>query len=229
MEISTISETVAKHLRLQIITGKLPSGQKLNEMQLATSLGISRPPLREAFRILENEHLLVSTPRKGTTVRNISIEDLREVYQIREMIECYAIDLLKDKDIKDLSKAETLLREATGLSVPSGDNPEELLHYLEVFADFHVKLIESTGNSLLLHLYRTITLNLKRYQFMHLALPGSGARSLAHHREILSLLKKNGHGKAKNIMKSHINLALKSLEKKIARNKVGQDDLPGKI
>jgi DNA-binding GntR family transcriptional regulator len=221
MKISTVTDTVAEHLRLEIITGNLASGERLNEVQLSTSLGISRPPLREALRILENEHLVLNTPRKGTVVSSISIEDLREVYQVREMIECYAIDLLKTNNVKDLSKMEEVLKEASSLIVPSGDNAEEFLHYLEVFADYHTKLIESTGNSRLLHFYRAIDLNLKRYQFINLAIPGSGTRSLQHHREILSLLRKNAHGEAKRLIKHHIKLALKAVEEKITRNNVG--------
>jgi DNA-binding GntR family transcriptional regulator len=215
MEFNTVSNAVADHLRMEIITGRFVTGQKVNEVQLASSLGISRPPLREALRTLEKEHLVVSTPRKGTVVTGISIKDLREVYQAREMIECYAIDLLLTTKAKDLRNVEIALREASDLPIPSGENTEELLHYLEVSSDFHVKLIESTGNYLLVDFYNTIALHLKRYQFMCLAIPGSVPLSLEHHRQILSSLKKTEYGKAKDIMKNHIDFSLQSLEKKI--------------
>jgi DNA-binding GntR family transcriptional regulator len=215
MEINSVSNAVADYLRLEIITGRLGSGHKVNEVHLASQLGISRPPLREALRILEKEHLVVSTPRKGTVVSEISIEDLREVYQVREMIECYAIDLIGMKIFKDLRKIESVLSKASDLPAPANDDPKELLQHLIVFADYHVKLIESTGNRRLVDFYRTIDLNLKRYQFMNLAIPGSEAKALEDHREILQLLKKNAYEKAKKIMRSHINLSLKSLEKKI--------------
>jgi len=102
MEIKSVTDSVTQYLRKQIITSELAAGQRLNETNLASHLSISRPPIREAFRILENEHLVVNIPRKATYVSDISIEDLQEVYQAREMLECYAIDLLKDKNISDL-------------------------------------------------------------------------------------------------------------------------------
>ena len=117
VEIKSVSGTVVDYLRTQIITGKMSANQRINENDLATSLGVSRPPIREAFRILENEHLLVSVPRKGTYVTDVSIADLTELFQTREMIEIYSIDLLKAIESPDLSEVETAVEEALNLSL----------------------------------------------------------------------------------------------------------------
>ena len=66
MEVFGVKENVVQYLRSKIITGELAVGQKLNELELSCLLSISRPPLREAYRILENEYVIVSIPRKGT-------------------------------------------------------------------------------------------------------------------------------------------------------------------
>lgn len=66
MEVFGVKESVVQYLRSNIITGELAAGQILNELELSSLLGISRPPLREAFRIVKNEHVIVSIPRKGT-------------------------------------------------------------------------------------------------------------------------------------------------------------------
>lgn len=63
-----VTESVVQYLRIHIIEGELVPGQKLNEIELAVRLGINHTPLREAFRILENAHLIVSIPRKGCYV-----------------------------------------------------------------------------------------------------------------------------------------------------------------
>ncbi|OQX53185.1 MAG: hypothetical protein B5M53_07295 [Candidatus Cloacimonas sp. 4484_209] len=178
MKIKSITESVVEYLRLKIITGELVAGQKLNETELASRLNISRPPLREAFRILENEHLVVSVPRKGTYVTDISIEDLEEVYQAREMLECYAIDLLKDKNIRDLPTVTASVESASDLAIPSQDNREEVFSYLKSFVGFHIKLVESAGNSWVTHFYNSISSHLARYQFIYLYIPGSGRRSI---------------------------------------------------
>jgi len=81
MEIKTVTNTVTEYLRKQIITGELVADQRINETDLAARLKISRPPIREALRILENEHLVINIPRKGTNVTKISIEDLQDIYK----------------------------------------------------------------------------------------------------------------------------------------------------
>jgi len=83
MEIKTVTNIATEYLRKQIITGEMAAGQRINETDLASCLDISRPPIREAFRILENEHLVVNIPRKGTNVTKISSEDLQDIYQAR--------------------------------------------------------------------------------------------------------------------------------------------------
>lgn len=80
MEVKSLTENVVEYLRNQIILGDLAPGRKLKENDLASRLDISRGPLREAFRMLENEHLVVSVPRRGTYVSEVSVGDLEELY-----------------------------------------------------------------------------------------------------------------------------------------------------
>jgi DNA-binding GntR family transcriptional regulator len=215
MEIKSIKESIVEHLRKQIITGELGAGQKLNETELASHLNVSRPPLREAFRILENEHLVVNIPRKATYVRNLSIEDLYEVYQAREMLECYAIDFLKGKKIRDLPNVTASVESASKLSIPSQDDPEEVFTYLKAFADFHIKLIESTGNNWVIHFYNSISSHLARYQFIYLYIPGSGRRSIEEHQQVLGLIRDGSYDKAKRFMREHIRYTFEFLRNKI--------------
>lgn len=218
VEIKSVSGTVVDYLRTQIITGKMSANQRINENDLATSLGVSRPPIREAFRILENEHLLVSVPRKGTYVTDVSIADLTELFQTREMIEIYSIDLLKAIESPDLSEVETALEEALNLSLPSIENPDEMLHFHRVFAGFHGKLVESTANSRIILFYKTISLNLTRYQVMYLFMPGSVGQSLQDHQKIINLIKKAEFNQAKEALLKHLRFTSEVLKSKIQQN-----------
>jgi DNA-binding GntR family transcriptional regulator len=223
VEIKSVSVTVVDYLRTQIITGKLSANQKINENDLATLLGVSRPPIREAFRILENEHLLVSIPRKGTYVADVSIEDLIGLFQTREMIEAYAFDLFKTMKDLDLSQVESAYEEAVHLPLPSVDKPDEMLHFHQVFSGFHAKLVELTGNSRIIHFYKTISMNLTRYQVMYLFLPGSVDQSLQDHREILNLVKSGDFDRAKTCHLNHLRFASEVLKTKIRGNLVRKD------
>jgi DNA-binding GntR family transcriptional regulator len=219
VEILGVTKSVYQYLRDQIITGELPASQKLNENQLASLLDISRPPLREAFRILEHEHLLVNIPRKGTYVAPISIRDLQEVYHTRKMIESYAIELLRIKNIRDLPQVAAALDYTSHLALPrsQGDKPEERLHYLMAFADFHVKLIEAAGNSRLIHFYNIISSNLARYQFMYVYLPGLTRNSQEEHHQILDYIASGAYDHAKEHLETHIDYFIKLLEPKITQ------------
>jgi len=218
VEIKSVSEAVADYLRTQIVTGKLSANQKINENDLATGLGVSRPPIREAFRVLENEHLLVSVPRKGAYVSDVSIEDLTGLFQTREMIETYSIDLLKSAGRSEFSQVEAAFEEAVGLPLPSVENPEEMLLFHQVFAGFHRKLVELTGNYRIIHFYKTISLNLTRYQVMYLFMPGSVDHSLRDHREILNLIEKARYDQAKKSLLNHLRFASEVLKTKIQQN-----------
>ena len=167
MEIETLSVTnsIVEYLRGKIIIGELPGGQRLNENQLAPKLGISRPPMREAFRILEHEHVIVSIPRKGVYIKELSIKDCQEVYQMREMLECFAVDLLKAQNISSLQEVSSALTSASGLLIPPDDDQDQRLKYLKIFADFHIKMVEASGNNRLDYFYKSIQSTLYRYQF----------------------------------------------------------------
>jgi hypothetical protein len=105
----------------------VPPGRRVNEIQLSSSLGISRPPLWEAFRILEQHHLVVSIPRKGPHVTQGSKEALQNGHQAREMIDCYAIDLLETKNIRDLPQVASALAKTSKFSTPSDADRRQLL------------------------------------------------------------------------------------------------------
>jgi len=212
MEIMGVTESLVQYLRDRIIIGELRAGEKLNEAHLSLSLGVSRPPLREAYRILEHEHLVFNVPRKGTYVTEISIEDLQEVTQARQMIECGAIDLLKAKNIRDLPHVASALDAGLELSVPSSDDTEQYLIYIKTFADYHLKLVESCGNGWLINFYQAIVSNLSRYQFKYFHIPGTRETSLKDHRQILNLIEAGDHDRAKEYLRSHINYTFELLQ-----------------
>src|SRR3954470_17922894 len=79
----TLFSQVYEVLRRAIVTGVLQPGQRVNEAEVARQMRISRGPVREAIRLLEQAGLLVSTPGRGTVVVTLSAEDVEEVYTLR--------------------------------------------------------------------------------------------------------------------------------------------------
>ena len=215
LNVTGVTESVVEYLRVQIITSDLTPGQKLNEIELAEQLGISRPPLREAFRILENEHLIVSLPRRGCYVTEVSIEDCREVFQAREMIECYAVELLKEKKIKDLPHVLSVLGVTANLPMPTSTAANEKYNYLKANANFHISLVESAGNSWLSRCYNALFPNLARYQTMYTYIPGLMNVSQEIHEAILNSIQNGKYKQAKEKLRTHIRGFFALMEKKI--------------
>lgn len=227
MEIKGVTRTSVEYLKDQIISGKLKGGEKLNEDQLSSDLGISRPPLREAFRILEQEHLIVSIPRRGSYVKKASIEDFQQIYQVRMMIECSVIDMLKVRNIRDLPQVVSALAQASDLRIPFNDNPKEKLTYLRVMDEFHIKLVESACNELLSHFYEIIRSNISRYKYMFIFIPGAAKQYIHEHQQILDFINIGAYEQAKEHMKVHINNSREAIENKILKRglEANQEDL----
>ena len=220
IETLSVTNSIVEYLRSKIITGELAGGQKLNESQLSSQLGISRPPIREAFRMLEHEHVITSVPRKGVYVKELSVKDCRELYEMREMFECFAIDLLKAQNISSLPDVSSVLILASGLSIPPADDQNQRLKYHKIFAGFHIKLVEASGNSRLNYFYNSIQSALHRYQFMYLSLPGAGPHSLEDHRQVLNAIEAGVHEEAKTYLKAHIDETIDLLKGKMKEGEI---------
>jgi DNA-binding GntR family transcriptional regulator len=216
MEILNVTGSTLQFLREKIITGELKSGQKLNENTLSSSLGISRPPLREVFRMLEKDHMVISIPRKGTYVAELSVKDFEELSQIREMMECYAIELLRASNIRNLPKVTLALNKALSLPMPINSvDPEELLNHIRVILDFHTSLVESAGNSRLAYNYHSIGLNLARYQFIYFYISGAAQQSLDDHTKTLEFIRNGNYDQAKEELRKHIHYTMELVKNKI--------------
>ena len=201
----SITENICGYLRAKIISGHFRPGEKLVENKLAASVGISRPPLREALRKLEEEHLVYTIPRKGTYVKEMSQKDIDEVYQARELIEDGAIEFFATHKVRFFPLIASFLSNASYLSFTALDDPDRLLVYRQKIADFHVKLVEEVGNSRITHFFQSLYLNLARYQYLYFSRePGALERSQEEHEMISKILFDGDYVKAKKCLKKHI-------------------------
>ncbi len=93
----TLREQLVIALRRAILEAQLPPGERLVETSLAEQLGVSRGPLREAIRQLVEEGLVDQTPFRGAVVRSLSVEDIKEIYSFRLLLESCAFKIVLDK------------------------------------------------------------------------------------------------------------------------------------
>lgn len=164
LEDTTIRGRTVDQLRRLVVTGELAAGMRLTETELASALGISRGPLREAIRELVDIGLLVSLPYKGLFVREITRKDLEEIYSLRTMLEKFAFqeawDKRSPKALEDLNARNNRLM----ATIETGTDPfgpiEDELH-------LHSWCYELSGHRLLLQSWNRLKPNLQFYFAMH--------------------------------------------------------------
>lgn len=203
MNYKSVTESIVDKLREEIVSGRLPAGGKLSEVELAERLGISRPPLREAFRRLENESLVVSVPRKGSYVAEMSVEDCGQINRARMMLECTAVDVLAKRRPARLPVVRRSLAASQAMRMDPGDRGS-VVAWFHALSDFHYRLVEASENSWLLHCYQGLRSSLARYQVVYLNLPGAKMDSLEEHERILALLERGDYGTARQELTTHL-------------------------
>lgn len=123
----TETERVYQALKRAILAGELAPGVALQEVRLAAELGASRTPIREAFRRLEGDGLLVTSPRRGAFVRQPTVADFLDINELRAILEPIAA-----RNAADLLAAETIAELAATLAaIPAADPDERAFADLE--------------------------------------------------------------------------------------------------
>ena len=155
-------ETIADYLRESILQGEMKPGEKINQSKVLEYMGISSIPFREALRILEKEGLVISHPGKGSWVAGISRKDLEETFEMREMIEIFALELIRKRENKGCN-IKGRFDSIAGDKETGELGPEFCLN-------LHLNLIKLADNGKLLDLYLCLSNNIHRYQRMSYAL-----------------------------------------------------------
>jgi DNA-binding GntR family transcriptional regulator len=173
---------VVDALREAILSGELPPGSKITEMDLVARLHVSRGPIREGIRELIDEGLLFSQPYTGTYVTTIDEKTIGEAYGLRRVLEKYAFTLVWPR--RDTEFKRTLMRryEALLLAAERGGAAEEMSAEI----DFHSVPYEFAGDSLLTHTWRHVTRRMQLCFILHRAAVDS-PDSVGMHERFLEL------------------------------------------
>lgn len=149
---ASLQSTALATLREAIVSGALPLGARLSEPQLAQQLKTSRTPIREALSQLEHEQLVVIVPHVGSFVRNMSAEDVEEIYQIRLALETMAVSLVI-KRLTPVAQGEITQAVADMKAAAAKADP---VAYAKMRDDFHFLMVRLSGNRRLAELYKSL-------------------------------------------------------------------------
>lgn len=208
VEIKSLMTVVLDTIRRRILTGEFKPGQKINESEIAIHMGISRSPVREAFRVLERDGLIATLPRKGSYITDISLKDLGELFEIRKILECYALDCIKKRTKESPDTTQAMIEELDRNLTKKHDP-------FSAISGFHYNLVELSNNSRLIELYKILAVSLRRYWLIYHSEKAQKDISLEHHQEILNILKKGDYSGGKTLLKKHIQYVKGVVGKKV--------------
>jgi DNA-binding GntR family transcriptional regulator len=201
---STLPQAAAERLRALIIEGVLAPGARLNERELSEQLGVSRTPLREAFRLLAAEGLLLQLPNRGVQVVALSREDVRHAFEVMASLEGLAGELaaarVTDADLDDLRTLQHELELA--------HKRRDLPGYYRVNRAIHDRLNAVAANPVLAQTYRTLNARLHALRFRSNLNGAKWDRAVAEHRSMLAALAARDGAALRDLLVRHLHAKL---------------------
>lgn len=177
----TLREKILENIRDAIISGSLKAGSRVSEPELAERYGISRTPIREAFRQLESEGYLTVIPRRGAVVSEFSEKDVEEFYAIKSILEGYAArracEKLTDKELGRLQAINDRLSELA--------EHNDIKTFFKIHGDFHDTFIKAADNEKLRDLINSLVTRFQRLRLTSLSMPGRMRISVQEHEKII--------------------------------------------
>ncbi|WP_197072093.1 GntR family transcriptional regulator [Microbacterium oxydans] len=197
---------IADQLRESIINGGFSPGDQVNEAQVAGQLNVSRGPVREALHRLVQEGLLLARPNRGVFVQELTVRDVAEVYEAREVIECAAGEII--------TKFSPEQREATAArltdivqQMQAALDAEDWTRLGRIDLEFHTALVQDAGNTRLVRAYATLATEALICLFHFPDAYPKPDRVVPGHQEIADLLRAGDMEQLHHVLHTHLSLS----------------------
>lgn len=195
-----LRDVVFNTLREAILKGELKPGERLMELQLASKLGVSRTPIREAIRMLEQEGLAVTIPRKGAEVAKMTEKDMEDVLQIRDALDelaaSIACEQITPEEMDELRRTMREFEEYTKTA--------DLKRIAEADVRFHDIIYKATRNPKLENMLNNLREQMYRYRVEYLKDEKNYPILIKEHSEIVEGLSKKDKNKLTDAMHKHV-------------------------
>src|SRR6187551_2636076 len=200
LQTSSLTSLVQAELERMILSGELAPGAKLTEVALAARLGVSRGPLREAFRMLEEAGLVRTEKNRGVFVRDIPIDEAVEIFDLRA-----AMDELVGRRLAE-NNTPAQIKELKGLvdAMEKAVKAEDPHAYHLLNLTFHDRLVEMAGNRKLTETYRKLIKELSLFRRLNLADGWLMPMSANEHRQIVKAIASGDADAAGRAMFQHV-------------------------
>ena len=217
----TLRERILETIREAILKGNLKPGEKVAEPELAERFGISRTPIREAFRQLESEGYLTVIPRKGAVVAALSERDVVEFYAIKSILEGYAASLAAN----NLTEKELERLEAVNQKLRTLAQEGDVRSFYRVHNEFHEIFLKAADNVKLHELIHQLGMKFNRLRMASLSVKGRMEISVEEHEKLLEAFRRKDGEAAERLVKKTAQMGGKVLLESMANSRNGDAGL----
>src|SRR5580692_12510484 len=197
-----------------ILSGELAVGRRINESDLALRFGMSRGPIREALRALEESRLVRSEKNRGVFVREVSVREADEIYDVRE-----ALDQLIGQRVAERATPEQLRDlQAVVAEMDDATAVRDIKRYHALNLKFHDMLVDFAGNARLIETYRLLTKGLLLFRLRGLQDGGGFAVSNTEHRAVMRAVAQRDSARAGQLLRQHATKSRARMHKAAARH-----------
>jgi len=211
----TLRERIVEFVKDAIIKGRLKPGGRVPESELAEMFGISRTPIREAFRQLESEGFITFTPRKGAIVSPITDKDVIEFYAIKGLLEGYAAKMacckISDKEIRRMEDLNSQMTKCA--------ERNDVKNFFKLDNQLHDVFLKICGNDKLYNLIYVLVQQFERFRKTSLSLSGRMWSSVKQHNEIIEAFKKRDVDLVERLVKANAEKGGEQLAQEILKEK----------
>lgn len=199
-----IREIVYEGLRKTIISGVVPVGERIVEKEYAERLNVSRTPVREAIKLLEEEELVENIPRVGVVIKRISAEDVIEIYKIRHYLEVLAAtNAMENITREEIMEIEELLN-LTEQKNREGDVNE----VIRLFGEFNSLIYKASRMKRLASMISKLNEYIQKFRDISVTDRERREKALVEHREILKAIAEKNTVDIDRIIQKHLDVSL---------------------
>ncbi len=211
----TLREQIVEFIKDAIVRGHLKPGERVPEQEIAENFGISRTPIREAFRQLESEGFITVIPRKGAVVSPLTDKDVSEFYVIKGLLEGFAARTACEK----LTRKEIKRLESLNASMVKCAEKGDFKGFFKLDNQFHDTFLKACGNDKLFTLIHHLVQQFERFRITALSLPGRMQESLVQHEEIIEAFKKSEEDLVEELVRANAEKGRDVLVEEILKDK----------
>ncbi len=203
------SERAYTAIRKLLVEFKLKPEERINEVQLAKSLGVSRTPIREALNRLASEGFVTLTPNRGFFFRALNIDDLLDLYELRSIVECAAFTLMCQRaDDDGIARLQAYWNEAR--QGYTERDPDEILHLDE---GFHLLIAELSGNPEIRNQLSAINARIRFIRRIQIEHVSHDQGLVLTHSQIVEAAVERNAAKGTELLKAHIEMTVSATQR----------------